>query len=145
MIQIPELEAFRHQDGVPPAQPWWADPAGADFTLLIPDAWPDGEDEFGEPHAPSYQLALRVLPELPSLTEQAVEYLGAIVDAEKVRIDGHPYLNEVMCDARNERVTLRMSWEHDVYALWTVHFFWRDHDDGSPRRVWPHGMEFRGR
>ncbi|HET7462178.1 MAG TPA: hypothetical protein VFJ82_13055 [Longimicrobium sp.] len=144
-MQLPALDDFKHQSGVPPALPWWVDVKDADFTLMIPDSWPDGDDDFGEPHQPSYSLALRVLPELEPLTRQAVEYLRRIVDRAKVSIDGPPVLNEVTCDARNERVTLRMFWEADVYSLWSVHFFWRDHDDGSPRWVSPNGMEYRSR
>lgn len=142
---IPSLEEFKHQDGTPPAMPWWVDVKAADFTLTIPDSWPEGEDDFGEPHEPSYRLALLVLPELESLTRQAVEYLARIVDFGKVGIMGDPYLVHVECDARKETVEVAMAWETDVYALWSVTFFWRERPDGTPRWVWPKAMSFSSR
>jgi hypothetical protein len=142
-MQIPSLDDFRHQSGVPPALPWWVDVRDADFTLMIPDSWPEGDDD--GPHQPSYQQALQVLGELDTLTRKAVEYVRGIVDTSKVAVAGEPSLNEVFCDARNQRVTLRMVFDADIYALWSVTFSWREVEDGAQRFPWPVAMEYRSR
>ncbi|HEU4557795.1 MAG TPA: hypothetical protein VFS20_08090 [Longimicrobium sp.] len=144
-MQIPALDEFRQESGTPPAMPWWVDVNDADFMLSIPDSWPEGEDGFGEPHEPSYRLALIVLPELESLKRKAVEYLAQIVDFGKMGIAGDPYLVHVNCDARKETVIVEMAWESDIYALWSVTFFWRERPEGTPRWVWPKAMGFSTR
>lgn len=136
-MQIPPIEDFRQQDGMAYGPSWWVDPRGADFTLSIPDG-----DEWGEPHAPSYRIATSVLAELDEITGKAVEFLDRVVDFRKAGIAGEPYLIGVHCDARTEKVTIEMAWDTNIYAAWSVTFFWRD--EPSPWR-WPTGMGLRSR
>jgi hypothetical protein len=51
----------------------------------------------------------------------------------------------VQCDTRAEKVTLSMSWETNIYAEWSVTFFWREREEGVPRWCWPTGFAFRNR
>jgi hypothetical protein len=139
-MQIPALEDFQQHPGTAYGPSFWADPRGADFTLTIPEG-----DEMWTPHEPSYQLALRALPELEAMTAKAVDYLGRFVDFARVGIAGEPYLNQVACDARAERVTLSMSWDSDIYSEWSFTFTWQHRGDGVPRWPWPIGFAFRNR
>jgi hypothetical protein len=72
-MRVPSLDEFRHQSGVPPALSLSVDVRDADFTLTIPDSWPD------------------------------------------------------------------------IYALWSVTFFWREASEHSPRFRSPSAMAYRSR
>jgi hypothetical protein len=139
-MEIPSLDSFRQQDGTAYGPPFSVDPAGADFTLTIPEG-----DETWTPHEPSYQLALRVLPELEAMTAKAVDYLGRFVDFARIGLAGEPWINQVECDARAGRVTLSLTWETDIHGEWSFTFPWRERDDGVPRWPWPTGFAFRSR
>lgn len=144
-MQIPALEDFRKTNGPTYGRPWSVDPAGADFTLTIPDIDVLFEDDDAwKPHPESYQMALRVMEELDGIKRKAAEYLAAIVDAERHWMTGESYFNHVDCNARDERVTVAMSWEADIYAEWSVTFAWRAREDGT-FEYRPIGMGFRNR
>ncbi len=136
-MEIPTLDSFHPHPGTAHGPSWWVDPAGAEFTLTIP-----GGDTAGEPHEPSYRLALVVLAELEALTRTAVEYLARGIDFADWRMTGEPELNTIECDARAETVTLWMSWESKFHGEWSVTFYWRERD-GVPRCCWPQGFAFR--
>ena len=141
---IPPIEEFHHQSGVAYGLPWSVDPQGAEFTLTLPDG--DPEEENGEwlPHRGSYEMALRVLPELGSLKERALHFLGRIVDFEKLSLDGDPYVTHVFCDARAERVTVELGWTDELSVRLGVTFFWRTRTlDQMPDWCWPIEMSFR--
>jgi hypothetical protein len=142
-MQIPALDAFRKQSGPAYGLPWSVDPAGVDFTLTIPDGDPEDEDGEWRPHEPSYRLALLVLSELEPLKQKAVDYLAGIVDAGKAGMTGESYVHQVICDARAETVTIEIVWDVNVYAVWSVTFFWREREEGIPRWCWPNGMALR--
>lgn len=142
---IPPIEEFHHHDGgVAYGLPWSVDPKGADFTLTLPDGDPDEEQGEWLPHRGSYEMALRVLPELESLKHQALQFLGKIVDFGKLALDGEPYVSHVTCDARAERVTVELAWTDELYVRLGVTFFWRDRNLGQmPHWCWPVEMSFR--
>jgi hypothetical protein len=139
-IQIPALEAFQQHPGTAYGPPFWADPAGAGFTLTIPEG-----DEMWTPHEPSYQLALRALPELQAMTEKAVDYLGRAVDFARVGIGGEPWITQVECDARAKRVTLSLAWGTNVHGEWSFTFSWQERAGGVARWPWPIRFGFRDR
>ena len=143
---IPPLDDFKQQEGIGDGRPWWADPADADFTITLPDddaAWES--DDWPRPHAPSYEMAKRILPELPAMLEKAVEYLKSIVDPARGWIAGEPNLSHLICDARSETVTLELWFEADIYALWSVTFFWRERDGDIADWCWSRAMALRSR
>ena len=139
-MEIPPIEAFRQHDGTAYGPPFSVDPKGADFTLTIPEG-----DTMWEPHEASYRMAQLVLAELEALTKTAVHYLSGGIDFADWGITGEPYLNQVQCDARAEKITLSMSWETNIHNEWSVTFFWREREDDVPRWCWPTGFAFRNR
>lgn len=144
-MQIPALEDFRKTNGPTYGRPWHVNPAGAGFTLLIPDIDVLFEDDDAwKPHPESYEMAVRVMAELEGIKRKAAEYLAGIVDAERHWMRGEAYFNEVVCDARNERLTVAMSWDADIYAEWSVTFVCRERD-GGVLEYHPFSMGFRNR
>jgi hypothetical protein len=143
-MQIPAFEDFRKGSGPTYGRSWHVDPTGADFTLVIPDADVLLEDDDAwQPHEASYRMALRVLENLDGLKQKAAEYLAGVVDAARHGMHGEVNFNNVLCDARAERVTVSMVWETNIYAEWTVTFAWLEHGDGRLREYRPVGMAFR--
>ena len=143
-MQIPPIEQFRQNAGVPDNPAWWSDPEGAAFTLELPDGeavWEDGGWE-GRPHEASYQMAMQVLPEVESLKEKAVAFLARIVDFEKLALDGEPYVIGVHCDARTQKVDVELAWTEEAYVRFGVTFSWRMNHPQLPDFVWPNRMAF---
>lgn len=145
-MQIPAFEDFRKSGGPTYGRPWHANPAGADFTLTIPDIDVLFEDDDAwKPHPESYEMALRVLGELDEIKRKAAEYLAGIVDAERHWMRGESYFNHVDCDARTGQVRIAMTWEADFYVEWSVTFVRREREDGAAPEYHPFAMGFRNR
>jgi hypothetical protein len=132
-MQIPPIERFREESSHEYGHVWWTDPEGAHFTLMLPDGEPVQEDGGWEsrPHEPSYQLAVRVLPEIESLKDAAVAFLARIVNFDTLALDGDPYVNAVHCNARTEKVIVELGWTEETYVRFSVTFNWRPHPELS--------------
>jgi hypothetical protein len=147
-MQIPAFDAFRKERDVLYGRPWSIDPAGASFTLTIPDAdvvFEDEDDDGLRPDEPSYRMALRVLGQLDGFREKAAEYLARIVDARRFGMHGASYFNHVACDARAKTVTVAMAWETDIYSEWSVTFVWPEWESEASRGYHAIGMGYRSR
>lgn len=143
-MQIPPIDRFKQENTTDHGLVWWANPEGADFTLTLPDGETDWE-EGGEarPHVPSYQFAARVLGEVGSLQQKALEFLARIVSFEKLALDGEPYVIGLHCDSDREEVVVELAWTEDVYVRFSVTFHWRlHHAQLPPDFVWPRRMSF---
>ncbi|HEX2203328.1 MAG TPA: hypothetical protein VHG91_08520 [Longimicrobium sp.] len=137
-IRPPAMDDFQQPPGTWYGPDWEVDPDGAAYTLRIPDG--DGD---WMPHAPSYEMAVRVLPELEWLKEKGIEYLGGKVDLDRAGYRGTVEIVDVHCDQRRQRITVEMEWESQLYGAWTVVFSWRDLSERNS--CWPVGLSFRTR
>jgi hypothetical protein len=118
-----------------PAHRWYArTDGGAGYDVCVP-----GDDE--DPHVPSLDLAARVLHDVGEMTEAAIAYVHAAVDARRLGLLDAPTVVSLLVDARDATATLDLNWEFDLYSLWHVTFT-DVHDPArrSPiafgRRVW---------
>lgn len=146
-MQIPAFSEFRKETETIYGRPWSIDPGGASFTLTLPDADAvlDDNDEYGQPHEPSYRMALLVLDRLDAFREKAAEYLAHVVDAKRWGMHGGSYFNHVVCDARQGTVTVAMSWDNNIYAEWTVAFAWPEWESPNSRGFHAFRMGYRSR
>ncbi|HEX6042561.1 hypothetical protein [Longimicrobium sp.] len=130
-MQIPLIEQFREFDSHEYGHVWGMDPEGADFTLMLPDGEPVEVDGWWEsrPHPPSYELALRVLPELERLKDKAVAFLARIVNFDTLALDGEPYVSGLHCNARTDKVVVELGWTEETYVVFSVTFSWRPHPE----------------
>jgi hypothetical protein len=142
-MQIPPIENFREEHFAEYGNAWWADPDGADFTLMIPDGEPvpvEGDWD-GRPHEASFQLAIQVLDDLDAMREHAVAFLARIVRFDALGLDGEPYVSGVHCNARTDTVVIELGWTNEAYVRFSVSFRWSVHPDGT-RVVLPYRMAF---
>lgn len=130
-MQIPSIEQFREDNSHQYGHVWWADPQGAELTLMLPDGEPVEVDGWWEsrPHPPSYELAMRVLPELELLKDKAVAFLARIVNFDTLALDGEPYVAAVHCNAHTEKVIVELGWTDETYVRFSVTFSWRAHPE----------------
>lgn len=130
-MQIPPIEQFREDNSYEYGHIWFVDPEGVNFTLMLPDGEPVEVDGWWEsrPHGPSYELALRVLPELELLKDKAVAFLARIVNFDALALDGEPYVNGVHCNAAHDKVIVELGWTDEVYVRFSVTFSWRPHPE----------------
>ena len=146
-MQIPAFHEFRKESAPVYGKPWSIDPGGASFTLTLPDADVlfDDDEDGAQPHEPSYRMALMVLDRLDAFRDRAAEYLAGVVDAARFGMHGESYFNHVVCDARERKVTVAMTWETDIYSEWSVTFIWPDWDGDDARGCHAIGMAYRSR
>lgn len=137
-MQIPSADRFRPEhDPRNPRLPvrFFAPVPGAGYDLHVPE----GAD--GEPDAASLAFAGAVLSALDAIVDEAVQHVRGYADAERLGIArGRPDLHGVFCDAAYQRVEVGLSWQAQMYILWTVAFRW----NGSGRRS-PDELSVRSR
>lgn len=146
-MRIPPIERFRREAETRYGPIWEAEPEGAAFTVMLPDGepvWEDGDWE-GRPDEASYQMALAVVPEAGPLKEEALAFLGRIVNFEALALHGEPFVIGIHCDARTQNVVVELEWTEEVYSRFSVTFSWRMNHPQMPDGRTATGMAFWGR
>ncbi len=143
-MRIPTPDDFRQESGPVLLSPWYADLEGADCTLALPDGGEPEEDGEWRPHRPSYQMAKDILPDLEWLRERALAFLDGILSLDGLKLDGEPFVIQLTCDARAQRVTVELEWTNELYLRFGVAFACRMEQAEKSARYTPVEMSMKG-